>query len=413
MTTATMATPAKTKNENVSLRTFLEKNGIGGRLGNGLVMDPTHLNIIPGFNTRTAGLGEAYWELPEVKDHLARLAQQYADSPLEMAPMVVQVRDGQVVIRQGHCRHRAIPLANKIRAERGEGPVDKIRVDEFRGSDSKAELFNLKGNDQLPVSIVAQAESMYRMHNSAEEPMSIEELAADRKVSVTHVRKLLKVHTAPEALKGLIVKGVVAYYAALDVMEKYPDNCVAIIQEAYDKFGKATDKTIGQVLLAKRTGENDTNGESDGNVTTITTTDAGNGSNSTSDAAAGVIDSSAGNDAGVAGGGSEEGEGGEKSEPKRTPAAKREPKQNIKSQPSVFDVLPKKISKEIVDNSLDVINRIVTEAKEIPFMEDGAEVLAKAQYQLTLTYEEFLQLTAAKDSYDKHLEKIQKKNSEQ
>ncbi|HBV6524785.1 hypothetical protein [Escherichia coli] len=413
MTTATMATPAKTKNENVSLRTFLEKNGIGGRLGNGLVMDPTHLNIIPGFNTRTAGLGEAYWELPEVKDHLARLAQQYADSPLEMAPMVVQVRDGQVVIRQGHCRHRAIPLANKIRAERGEGPVDKIRVDEFRGSDSKAELFNLKGNDQLPVSIVAQAESMYRMHNSAEEPMSIEELAADRKVSVTHVRKLLKVHTAPEALKGLIVKGVVAYYAALDVMEKYPDNCVAIIQEAYDKFGKATDKTIGQVLLAKRTGENDTNGESDGNVTTITTTDAGNGSNSASDAAAGVIDSSAGNDAGVAGGGSEEEEGGEKSEPKRTPAAKREPKQNIKSQPSVFDVLPKKISKEIVDNSLDVINRIVTEAKEIPFMEDGAEVLAKAQYQLTLTYEEFLQLTAAKDSYDKHLEKIQKKNSEQ
>ncbi|HEB8958398.1 TPA: hypothetical protein R1A91_005204 [Klebsiella pneumoniae] len=413
MTTATMATPAKTKNENVSLRTFLEKNGIGGRLGNGLVMDPTHLNIIPGFNTRTAGLGEAYWELPEVKDHLARLAQQYADSPLEMAPMVVQVRDGQVVIRQGHCRHRAIPLANKIRAERGEGPVDKIRVDEFRGSDSKAELFNLKGNDQLPVSIVAQAESMYRMHNSAEEPMSIEELAADRKVSVTHVRKLLKVHTAPEALKGLIVKGVVAYYAALDVMEKYPDNCVAIIQEAFDKFGKATDKTIGQVLLAKRTGENDTNGESDGNVTTITTTDAGNGSNSASDAAAGVIESSAGNDAGVAGGGSEEWEGGEKSEPKRTPAAKREPKQNIKSQPSVFDVLPKKISKEIVDNSLDVINRIVTEAKEIPFMEDGAEVLAKAQYQLTLTYEEFLQLTAAKDSYDKHLEKIQKKNSEQ
>ncbi|HDU6020284.1 hypothetical protein QU885_26155 [Enterobacter kobei] len=413
MTTATMATPAKAKNENVSLRTFLEKNGIGGRLGNGLVMDPTHLNIIPGFNTRTAGLGEAYWELPEVKDHLARLAQQYADSPLEMAPMVVQVRDGQVVIRQGHCRHRAIPLANKIRAERGEGPVDKIRVDEFRGSDSKAELFNLKGNDQLPVSIVAQAESMYRMHNSAEEPMSIEELAADRKVSVTHVRKLLKVHTAPEALKGLIVKGVVAYYAALDVMEKYPDNCVAIIQEAFDKFGKATDKTIGQVLLAKRTGENDTNGESDGNVTTITTTDAGNGSNSASDAAAGVIESSAGNDAGVAGGGSEEGEGGEKSEPKRPPAAKREPKQNIKSQPSVFDVLPKKISKEIVDNSLDVINRIVTEAKEIPFMEDGAEVLAKAQYQLTLTYEEFLQLTAAKDSYDKHLEKIQKKNSEQ
>ena len=411
MTTATMATPAKTKIENVSLRTFLEKNGIGGRLGNGLVMDPTHLNIIPGFNTRTAGLGEAYWELPEVKDHLARLAQQYADSPLEMAPMVVQVRDGQVVIRQGHCRHRAIPLANKIREERGEGPVDKIRVDEFRGSDGKAELFNLKGNDQLPVSIVAQAESLYRLHNDSEEPMSIEELAEARKVSVTHVRKLLKVHTAPEALKGLVVKGVVAYYAALDVMEKYPDNCVAIIQEAFDKFGKATDKTIGQVILAQRTGENGPTGESDGNVTTITTTDAGDASGA-SGASGGAVDGSAGSVAGAAGG-SEEGTESNNTEPTPTPAPKREPKPNIKTQPSVFDVLPKKISKEIVDNSLDVINRIVTEAKEIPFMEDGAEVLAKAQYQLTLSYEEFLLLTAAKDSYDKHLEKIQKKTTEQ
>ena len=411
MTTATMATPAKTKIENVSLRTFLEKNGIGGRLGNGLVMDPTHLNIIPGFNTRTAGLGEAYWELPEVKDHLARLAQQYADSHLEMAPMVVQVRDGQVVIRQGHCRHRAIPLANKIREERGEGPVDKIRVDEFRGSDGKAELFNLKGNDQLPVSIVAQAESLYRLHNDSEEPMSIEELAEARKVSVTHVRKLLKVHTAPEALKGLVVKGVVAYYAALDVMEKYPDNCVAIIQEAFDKFGKATDKTIGQVILAQRTGENGPTGESDGNVTTITTTDAGDASGA-SGASGGAVDGSAGSVAGAAGG-SEEGAESNNTEPTPTPAPKREPKPNIKTQPSVFDVLPKKISKEIVDNSLDVINRIVTEAKEIPFMEDGAEVLAKAQYQLTLSYEEFLLLTAAKDSYDKHLEKIQKKTTEQ
>ncbi|MCS4427165.1 hypothetical protein [Klebsiella quasipneumoniae] len=340
MTTATMATPAKTKIENVSLRTFLEKNGIGGRLGNGLVMDPTHLNIIPGFNTRTAGLGEAYWELPEVKDHLARLAQQYADSPLEMAPMVVQVRDGQVVIRQGHCRHRAIPLANKIREERGEGPVDKIRVDEFRGSDGKAELFNLKGNDQLPVSIVAQAESLYRLHNDSEEPMSIEELAEARKVSVTHVRKLLKVHTAPEALKGLVVKGVVAYYAALDVMEKYPDNCVAIIQEAFDKFGKATDKTIGQVILAQRTGENGPTGESDGNVTTITTTDAGDASGA-SGASGGAVDGSAGSVAGAAGG-SEEGAESNNTEPTPTPAPKREPKPNIKTQPSVFDVLPKK-----------------------------------------------------------------------
>ncbi len=70
-------------------------------------MDPTHLNIIPGFNTRTAGLGEAYWELPEVKDHLARLAQQYADSPLEMAPMVVR---GFVMVRLSFVRDTAVTV---------------------------------------------------------------------------------------------------------------------------------------------------------------------------------------------------------------------------------------------------------------------------------------------------------------
>ncbi|MDR8470207.1 hypothetical protein FPK58_25780, partial [Acinetobacter baumannii] len=91
------------------------------------------------------------------------------------------------------------------------------------------------------------------------------------------------------------------------------------IQEAYDKFGKATDKTIGQVLLAQRAGENGTSGESDGNVTTITATDAGNASNSTAGAAAGAVDGSAGNEAGVAGGGSEEGAGSDDTEPTPTP----------------------------------------------------------------------------------------------
>jgi phenylpropionate dioxygenase-like ring-hydroxylating dioxygenase large terminal subunit len=45
--------------------------------------------------------------------------------------MVVQVRDGQVVIRQGHCRHRAIPLANKIREERVKARLIKFVLTSF------------------------------------------------------------------------------------------------------------------------------------------------------------------------------------------------------------------------------------------------------------------------------------------
>ncbi len=83
-----------------------------------------------------------------------------------------------------------IPLAEENSAQNGA----RARLIKFVLTNSvaltvKQKLLYLKETNRLPVRIVAQAESMYRTHNSAVEPVSVEELpAADRKLSVTHVR---------------------------------------------------------------------------------------------------------------------------------------------------------------------------------------------------------------------------------
>nr|QTX13761.1 hypothetical protein [Klebsiella pneumoniae] len=114
MTTATMATPAKAKKtKNVSLRTFLEKwyrwsSGQWSCYGpDASEHHPTALTHVP------LALGEAYWELPEVKDHrrvwLSNMPIALWKWPLWLSGFVM-VRLSFV---RGHCRHRAIPLANK------------------------------------------------------------------------------------------------------------------------------------------------------------------------------------------------------------------------------------------------------------------------------------------------------------
>nr|AMP56195.1 hypothetical protein [uncultured bacterium] len=87
-----------------------------------------------GFNTRTAGMGESYYSLPHVVDHLNSLKESYKADPLSVPAIVVQVLNGRPVLRQGACRIRAVALANIELAEEGRELITSIRCEEFRGS---------------------------------------------------------------------------------------------------------------------------------------------------------------------------------------------------------------------------------------------------------------------------------------
>lgn len=55
-----------------------------------------------GFNTRTAGIGESYYSLPDVVAHLNSLKESYKIDPLSVQAIVVQILNGRPVLRQEH-----------------------------------------------------------------------------------------------------------------------------------------------------------------------------------------------------------------------------------------------------------------------------------------------------------------------
>ncbi|MFP1529488.1 hypothetical protein ACLB1R_35625 [Escherichia coli] len=106
-------TEVKNNSNEISLRGYLERTGNGARKGNGLIIDPSVVVEQEGFNTRTAGMGELYYSMPHVVEHLNSLADAYMEDPFSVTPIVVQMVNGVPVLRQGACRIRSIAIANR------------------------------------------------------------------------------------------------------------------------------------------------------------------------------------------------------------------------------------------------------------------------------------------------------------
>nr|WP_233341322.1 hypothetical protein [Escherichia coli]UGK56809.1 hypothetical protein [Escherichia coli] len=146
-----------------------------------------------GFNTRTAGIGESYYSLPDVVAHLNSLKESYKIDPLSVQAIVVQILNGRPVLRRGACRIRAVAMANIELADEGRELITLIRCEEFRGSRASAEQFTLDGNSNLALSVVAEALSIKRMVEDAEEPKTFAELAKRRGKTEQHLRQMVRV----------------------------------------------------------------------------------------------------------------------------------------------------------------------------------------------------------------------------
>ncbi|HFY4493027.1 hypothetical protein L0F61_25985 (plasmid) [Salmonella enterica] len=127
-------TEVKNNSNEISLRGYLERTGNGARKGNGLIIDPSVVVEQEGFNTRTAGMGELYYSMPHVVEHLNSLADAYMEDPFSVTPIVVQMVNGVPVLRQGACRIRSIAIANRQLEAEGRERITRIRCEEFRGS---------------------------------------------------------------------------------------------------------------------------------------------------------------------------------------------------------------------------------------------------------------------------------------
>ncbi len=314
--------------------------------------------------------------------------------------IVVQVLNGRPVLRQGACRIRAAAMANIELAEEGRELISLIRCEEFRGSRASAEQFTLDGNSNLALSVVAEALSIKRMVEDAEEPKTFAELAKRRGKTEQHLRQMVRVLDLPEALQVMLVTGEVSMYVALDEYLYSGDKAVNNITKAIDVYGKATAKTlkfvkagnIDAAMQPKAPVVQETNANTPETTVTEQTSVEGTTDETTPPQ---LVDGNVGTN------------------PEPTPENTPEPKAKdpIKTpEPktvSVSSVLNKKTVTTIADTAIPLFSRIAEEAEQ-----RAAKNLSDDTYTLVLTNDEMNAICEAHGNLTQYLRKHAEKQQQ-
>ncbi|MDY0362987.1 MAG: hypothetical protein RBR08_16180 [Desulforegulaceae bacterium] len=185
------------------------------------------LEVQEGFNPRGLfGEGD-YFEREDVKQHIRNLADSYKAGRY-VPPIVVRVIDGKVLIRDGHCRHRAILLAISEGAE-----IQRVPVLELKNKNELDEnLLILTSNDGLPLSQLERA-AVYGRYRAW--GWTMQEIANAVGKTISHVSNSLILLDLPEKAKSMIEGGLISASYALELFKEHGMACINIIEKALEK----------------------------------------------------------------------------------------------------------------------------------------------------------------------------------
>ncbi|MFA0809324.1 hypothetical protein [Microbulbifer epialgicus] len=202
-----------------------------------------------GFN-----IGRDY-EDPDVIQHIRNLADAYKAGET-LPPLTVQVRDGEIYVREGHCRRRGALLARSEGAE-----ISRLPLIESKGDDIDQTMILLTSHDGLKLKPVGRAKIYAKLINMG---LTEEEVAKRNKKTVAHVQQYLQVHNMPLKMKDLINKEVVSWSMALDLYKEYGTKAVDILEaqiqdddevkpsaKSEDGQGTATNQDVPGTVKAK------------------------------------------------------------------------------------------------------------------------------------------------------------------
>ncbi|WP_153785259.1 hypothetical protein [Pseudomonas sp. EMN2] len=162
---------------------------------------------------------------PAVVAHIRMLADGYKRGD-RFPPFKVVVRNGVVYMRDGHCRVRAIALAES------EGAViRRHRVEQVDGDETQQLKVQLHANGGLHFTPIARGD-IYAQYNAWR--WSDAEIAAEFGGTPERVRQLRATVNFPLALKKLINEGYVKVTLALELFNMFGDKCVNMIQGVID-----------------------------------------------------------------------------------------------------------------------------------------------------------------------------------
>lgn len=194
-----------------SLRTLQNQSGGEIKRGNKFMVPPGMISIQEGFNVRSA-FNPEYWESDEAVQHIESFCHSYTEGKF-VPPIVVQVRDGNCLVRDGEHRYRGLMLA----IERG-AQIQTIEVVEISGDelDELDTLYNSNNGKQWGVigrAVIMKRYSSYGLTNA--------EIAIRLKVSEGTVSNYLMVMQMPLEMKRRISDGSLKLSVALEQFRNY------------------------------------------------------------------------------------------------------------------------------------------------------------------------------------------------
>lgn len=182
---------------------------------------PLSLVIEIGFNPREAVIGNLCYELEPVKSTITSIKQAYKEGR-RVDLIKVVLKDGQYIVRQGHCRTHALKLALS------EGAVIPSISVVLLAYDNEIEeyLENLDGNRSNGLNPVSQA---HALAHAVKMGSSVESLAQRYQRSTTAIRNMLKILDMPVELQRLISMGEIKKTLAIEIMLRYSNDHAKVL----------------------------------------------------------------------------------------------------------------------------------------------------------------------------------------
>lgn len=203
-----------TKKPLPSLKAMAEEKIDGIQKATFFKVDPDKVEFEEGFNLREEG--------PELDEHLTRMYVAMKAGTY-FPPIDVQVVDGRIITRDGHCRTRT---ARRLKAE---GIPYMLEARQVRGNEVDA-VIHMIGSDQgKKFTPLEQGRGFLRLIGYN---MTVQQIADRLGLSRTTVDNGLLLAEAPVEVQHLLVSGQVAVSVVLDAIKKHGSKGAAAALQA-------------------------------------------------------------------------------------------------------------------------------------------------------------------------------------
>ena len=192
------------------------------RRGDGWQVDPLLLIEEEGFNPRGA-FARDYWNRPDVVAHVRGFAESYKAGRF-VPPIVVIVRNGDILVRDGAHRRRGAVLAIEEGAQ-----LALVQVTEFKGDEIEQAKLVLTASDGRTLGPLERAVQYGKLVGWG---WSVSQIAKEVNKTPEHVRTTLPLLDLPIELKQLIAEDVIKATLALSLYNEHGTKALDLVKEA-------------------------------------------------------------------------------------------------------------------------------------------------------------------------------------